>query len=191
MTVATFVRWWPPVGLLITVLLGVAVGKSSTAVDDAFQQTGRDTEPYSGWLLFFTDPRVLAVMWVLALAITLWRKRWRLAVVIALCPQLALLVERVVKPLFGRHKGHALAYPSGHTTLVVTVLGMIVLAAGAVLWSRVLAGFFVTLGMLGQAMTYHYFTDTVGALAFGSSAVCLAALTAGIVPVRADGACPT
>jgi membrane-associated phospholipid phosphatase len=184
MSITTFVRWWPPVGLLITVLLGLAVGKCSTPVDDVFQRTGRDTEPYSGWLLFFTDPRVLAVMWVPALAITLWRKRWRLAVVIALCPQLALLVERVVKPLFGRHKGHALAYPSGHTTLVVTVLGMIVLAAGAAGWSRILAGIFVTLGMLGQAMTYHYFTDTIGALAFGSSAVCLATLAAGLPPSR-------
>lgn len=191
MNITTFVRWWSPVGLLITVLLGLAVGKSSTPVDDVFQQTGRDTEPYSGWLLFFTDPRVLAVMWAIALAITLWRKRWRLAVVIALCPQLALLVERVVKPLFGRHKGHALAYPSGHTTLVVTVLGMIVLAAGAAGWSRILAGIFVALGMLGQAMTYHYFTDTIGALAFGSSVVCLAALAAGLPPNRTERGSPT
>jgi hypothetical protein len=29
--------------------------------------------------------------------------------------------------------------------------------------------------MLGQAFTYHYFTDTIGALLFGSSVVCLAA----------------
>ena len=29
--------------------------------------------------------------------------------------------------------------------------------------------------MLGQAVTYHYFTDTVGALLLGTSLVCLAA----------------
>ena len=182
MTIEKLVRWWPPVGLTITALLGLAVGRSSTPVDDVFQQTGRATEPYSGLLLFFTDPRVIAVMWLIVLGITLWRKQWRLAAVIALCPQVAVLVERGVKPLFGRHKGGALAYPSGHTALMVTVLGLIVVAAGAVLWSRILAGTFVTLGMLGQSMTYHYFTDTVGALLFGSSLVCVAALAAGVVP---------
>ena len=31
------------------------------------------------------------------------------------------------------------------------------------------------LGMLGQAFTYHYFTDTVGALLLGTALVCLAA----------------
>lgn len=184
MTVQKFVRWWPPVGLLAMVLLGLGVGKASTRVDDVFQQAGRATQPYSGLLLFFTDPRVVTVMLMVAVVITLWHKRWRVAAVIALGPQLAVLIERGLKQLFGRHKGGALAYPSGHTALMVTVLGMIVVAAGAALWSRVLSGIFVTLGMLGQAMTYHYFTDTVGALLFGSSLVCVAALAAGAVPAR-------
>lgn len=182
MSVDKFVRWWPPAGLLAMIALGLTVGKNSTAVDDVFQQTGQATRPYSGLLLFFTDPRTLTAMLVIAVGITVWRRRWRLAAVMALCPLVALLVERVIKPAFGRHKGAALAYPSGHTTLMVTVLGMIVLAAGAVLWSRVLAGVFVVLGMLGQAMSYHYFTDTVGALLFGSSVVCLAALVSGAAP---------
>mgnify|MGYP002137247464 FL=1 len=175
MTAEKFVRWWPPVGLVMMALLGWGVGTASTPVDDLFQRAGRAGQPYTGWLLFFTDPRVLMVMLVIAVGITLWLKRWRLAAVIALAPQLAVFIERGLKELFGRHKGGALAYPSGHTVLMVTVLGMIVVAAGAVLWSRVLAGVFVPLGMLGQAFTYHYFTDTVGALLFASSLVCLAA----------------
>ncbi|MUM06127.1 MULTISPECIES: PA-phosphatase [unclassified Mycolicibacterium] len=182
MTVGQLFRWWPPVGLVLTVLLGIGVGTASTPLDDDFQRAGQDTWPYSGWLLFFTDPRTMFSMLVIAVGITLWRKRWRLAVAMALCPMAALLIERVVKPLFGRHKGGSLAYPSGHTTLMVTVVGMIVVAAGAVLWSRILAGIFVPLGMLGQAMTYHYFTDTVGALMFGSGVVCLAAWAAGVLP---------
>jgi hypothetical protein len=32
------------------------------------------------------------------------------------------------------------------------------------------------LGALGQAVTYHYFTDTVGALLLGSAVVCVAAV---------------
>jgi membrane-associated phospholipid phosphatase len=168
------------------VLLGLAVGKTSTPIDDVFQRTGRATEPYSGLLLFFTDPRVLTVILVVAVGITLWRKRWRLAVVMVLCPEVAVYIERGFKLFFGRNKGGGLTYPSGHTTLAVTVLGMVLLAAGAALWSRVLAGVFVTLGMLGQAMTYHYFTDTIGALLFGSSLVCLAGLLAGVAFPKPD-----
>ena len=32
--------------------------------------------------------------------------------------------------------------------------------------------------MIGQGVTYHYFTDTVGALLLGSAVVCVAALVA-------------
>ncbi|MFL0175725.1 PA-phosphatase [Mycobacterium sp. SMC-13] len=187
MTTEKFVRWWPPVGLGLMALLGWGVGKASTPVDDVFQDAGRDGQPYTGWLLFFTDPRVLMAMLVIAVGIALWHKRWRLAAVLALTPQLAVFIERGLKELFGRHKGGALAYPSGHTVLMVTVLGVIVLAAGAVLWSRVLAGIFVPLGMLGQAFTYHYFTDTVGALLFGSSLVCLAARLVTEHPAESPG----
>ena len=31
------------------------------------------------------------------------------------------------------------------------------------------------LGALGQAVTYHYFTDTVGAVLLGTAVVCVAA----------------
>ncbi len=92
MTVEKFVRWWPPVGLAMMALLGWGVGTGSTPVDDVFQHAGRAGQPYSGWLLFFTDPRVLMVMLVIAVGITLWQKRWRLAAVIALTLQLAVFI---------------------------------------------------------------------------------------------------
>ena len=57
-----------------------------------------------------------------------------------------------------------LAYPSGHTTLAVVVLGLAVLVAGAAMWAVVAAVTAAVLGVLGQGVTYHYFTDTVGAL---------------------------
>jgi membrane-associated phospholipid phosphatase len=78
--------------------------------------------------------------------------------------------------LFGRENDGALAYPSGHTTAVVVVSGMIVLVAGAAMWAVLVAVAFSVLGLIGQAVTYHYFTDTVGALLLGSAVVCLAAL---------------
>ena len=38
--------------------------------------------------------------------------------------------------------------------------------------------------MLGQGVTYHYFTDTVGALLFGTALLCVAALASGHAPHR-------
>jgi hypothetical protein len=83
-------------------LLGWAVGRGSTAVDDWFQSY-RHSPARS--LLFFTDPRVLALVLV------------------------------------------------------------------AVAWCL--------LGMVGQAVTYHYFTDAVGALLLGTAIVSVAALALG------------
>ena len=59
--------------------------------------------------------------------------------------------------------------PSGHTTLMVVVLGMVMLVFGAHRWLVAVAIVFASLGMLGQAVTYHYFTDTVGGLLLGTS----------------------
>jgi hypothetical protein len=46
--------------------------------------------------------------------------------------------------------------------------------------------------MVGQAVSYHYFTDTVGALLLGSSVVCVAAAVTAIVsvPDQRRAACP-
>jgi hypothetical protein len=35
---------------------------------------------------------------------------------------------------------------------------------------------FAALGILGQASTYHYFTDAVGSVLLGTSLVCVAAV---------------
>src|SRR5258705_5710098 len=84
----------------------------------------------------------------------------------------ALGLIRLLKPLFDRQTDGALAYPSGHTSTMVVVLGMVVLAAGAALWAVLVAIAFGLLGMLGQGVSYHYFTDTVGALLLGTAIVC-------------------
>lgn len=53
---------------------------------------------------------------------------------------------------------------------------MVVLVAGAALWAVLVAVAWCLVGMVGQAVTYHYFTDTVGALLLGTAMVCVAAL---------------
>ena len=74
----------------------------------------------------------------------------------------------------GRYSGDLLAYPSGHTTRAVVVLGLAVLVAGVAAWSVVLATVATVCGALGQAFTYHYFTDTIGAWFLGTALICLA-----------------
>jgi membrane-associated phospholipid phosphatase len=156
------------VGLPLLVLLGLTVRGGSTPVDDWFQN-GRGGP--LGRLLFFTDYRTM----LLTLGIALYRQRWTLAAGVAVTPVAAVWLSRLCKQLFGRQKEGAVAYSSGHTTLMVTVLGMLILVVGARLWLVLAATVWVLLGMVGQGVAYHYFTDTVGAVLLGSSVVCIAA----------------
>jgi hypothetical protein len=179
MTATTAVRWWPLVGLAGLVALGLAVGKGTTPLDAWFTRTGEE-HPLLGRLLFFTDGRVVFVAGVVVLAATLFRRRWRLATVVVATPLVAVAAARLFKQLFGRLSDGVLAYPSGHTTLAVVVLGLAVLATGVAVWSVVTAAVLAVLGLLGQAVTYHYFTDTIGAVFLGTSLVCVAAWAAGL-----------
>ena len=97
-----------------------------------------------------------------------------------MAPFVAVVAARLAKWAFGREKDGALAYPSGHTTLAVVVLGLAVLVAGAATWVTVAAVTAAVLGVLGQGVTYHYFTDAVGAVFLGTALVCVAARAAGL-----------
>jgi hypothetical protein len=174
-------RLWPPIAVAAMLLLGWAVGKGSTSVDDWFHQYGHGP---AGRLLFFTDPRVLAILLAGCLVVALYHRRWRLAVATVLSPPIAIALVQLFKRLFGRENGGALAYPSGHTTTMVVVMGMVVLVARVALWAVLVAVAYCLLGMIGQAVTYHYLTDTVGALLLGTAIVCVAALTLGHTPHR-------
>ncbi|TQR87974.1 PA-phosphatase [Mycobacterium hodleri] len=147
-------KWWPAVGLPLMVVLGLAVGDRSTGVDDWFNRNGWAAHPVLGRLLFFTEPLLLQLLLVGVVAV------------------------RVLKRLFGREREGALAYPSGHVTVMMTVLGVVVLVWGARRWLLLAAAVFAGLGTAGQALTYHYFTDTIGAVLLGSSLVVLAATAA-------------
>lgn len=172
------VKWWPAVGLPLMVVLGLAVGDRSTGVDDWFNRNGWAAHPVLGRLLFFTEPLLLQLLLVAAVGVALYRRRWRLAAVAALTPLAGVVAGRVLKRLFGREREGALAYPSGHVTVMMTVLGVVVLVWGARRWLLLAAAVFAGLGTAGQALTYHYFTDTIGAVLLGSSLVVLAATAA-------------
>jgi hypothetical protein len=158
------------------VLLGWAVGRGSTPLDDWFLSVGEDVGRFRRVLLLPVRPPVLAVVAAVSLVVALWRRQWWPAVAVVVCPVLAIEVTRVLKPVFGRHLEGSLAYPSGHTAALVAVVGMAVLVGGARRWMIAVGVVVIAIGMLGVAMTFHYFTDTLGSLVFASGLVTAAAL---------------
>ena len=157
----------------LMVLLGLGVHDGATPVDGFFQQA--HGTPLSS-LLIFTDPRTANTLVAAAVMSALYRRLWLLVPLIVVVPYLSVHAAQVLKPWFGRMKEEGLAYPSGHTTLLVAVLGMLILAVGVRRWLVIAAAVVAGLGMLGQAVSYHYFTDAVGGLLLSSSLVCVAAL---------------
>lgn len=178
------------------VLLGVLVGHGNTGFDVTALTVMNDVfGPAPIWMLYFTWGVAMLVLLAVAVALALWRRRWRVAVVVALCPAVALIGSRVLKKLFGRHKGDgtswAYAYPSGHTTVVTTVTAMLVLAAGYTVWRAALAVVVSVIGGLGMAATdLHYLTDIFGGWLWATAMVCLAVLAAGPQAVSRAAARP-
>lgn len=174
------------------VLLGLVVGHGPTAFDDqALRVMQRVFGPDPHWMLYFSWALPMMVILGISVLIALVRRRWRLAVVVALCPVLSVIATRLLKPLFGRYKGDALAYPSGHTTVVITVMAMLVLAAGVSVWLLLVAGVITAIGGLSMAATdLHYLTDNIGAVFLASATVCLAVLAAGPQAVSRAAARP-
>jgi len=174
------------------VVLGLVVGHGDTAFDDwSLRVMQRVLGPDPVWMLYFSWALPMMVILAVAVLIALVRRRWRLAVVVALCPLLSVIATRLLKPLFGRYKGDALAYPSGHTTVVITVMAMLVLAAGVSLWLMLVAGLVTVIGGLSMAATdLHYLTDNIGSVFLASATVCLAMLAAGPQAVSRAAARP-
>ena len=169
----------------LMVLLGLGVRDGATPVD-AWMQQARSGP--LGSLLFFTDFRTLQTLLAATVTVAMVRKLWLLVPLALATPALGVLSTETLKPLFGRLHGAALAYPSGHTTAMVVALGMLILAVGARRWLVWAAVVFAALGILGQAVTYHYFTDAVGSVLLGASLVCIAAVILRSLRRRVRGA---
>ena len=159
-------------GYLLSVIAPGLRNAWGTAVGDRHRPRQR--------LLIFVDVRVLLAIFVIAIAFALYRRRWRLATAIVVTPIVAVVVERFLKRVFQRRYDGALAYPSGHTTLLVVLLGLAVVAVGVAAWTVAIAVVFGLLGALGLSVTFHYFTDTLGGLLLGTALVCLAVRAAGL-----------
>ncbi len=154
--------------------LGWAVGRGSTPVDSWFS---RATLTLIGeqprWLLVFTSGWLVLAVTVACLVVALSRRQWALAAAVLACPFAVTAATMVLKHLFDRRNGPYLEYPSGHTALLVAVLGMMVVVAASRVWALAAAALVSLLGMLGLvACGYHYLTDTVGAAMLATALVC-------------------
>lgn len=104
-----------------------------------------------------------------------WRGHGRLALLCLLSPVMALaLTDWVLKPLFDRHMGTALAYPSGQTSVtcaVGTVLTLLAYRRGGLRRALVVAVLVlipIVAGMLFLLDTrLHYPTDILGGTGLG------------------------
>ncbi|MDA2891682.1 PA-phosphatase [Mycolicibacterium sp. BiH015] len=166
-------------GLAGLIALGLGVGEDSTPVDDWFQTLGQN-HPQLGYFLVLTDGRVILTLCGVVVAAAALQRRWALAAATAITPFLAVMAARLAKRSFGRLKDGEICYPSGHTTLAFVVLAMAVLLVGAATWAVMTFVAIMVLAVIGQAVSYHYFTDAVGALFLGSAFVCVAVWAAGL-----------
>lgn len=163
--------------MLATLLLGWLVGHGSTPVDSWFSRNTRDVlGPQPRWLLIFTSNWLMLAVLLGCLIVTVRRRQWLLSAAVLACPVVVTAANAGLKHLFDRRNGPYLEYPSGHTALLVTVLGMMVVVAAARLWALTLASVLCLLGALGLvACGYHFLTDTVGAALLATALVCGAA----------------
>lgn len=174
-------------GLAAMVLLGGAVRHGTTPIDTWFGHLGRELgRPIRRTFLWFTEPWLVAGVLLAVIVVALYRRRWWFAAAAVLCPPAAVLLAQVLKRIFGRYRGEGLAYPSGHTTFLVATLCLLVVAAGFALWAVAAAALLGALGMFGQAITYHYFTDTVGAALLATSVVGVAVVVLDRCQPRCD-----
>lgn len=149
------------------------MGKGSTPLDDWFHDLG-DERPNLRQLLVFTDGYVLMALCAVVVVVSLVQRRWRLAAVAAVAPIAGVALARLAKQAFGRTRDGVVAYPSGHTTVAVIVFATALLLIGVTAWTVVIAVMVTALAVVGQAVSYHYFTDTIGALFLGTAVVCVA-----------------
>jgi membrane-associated phospholipid phosphatase len=137
--------------------------------------------------LWMTEPgtQLPAALLSLAMAVACLRARWGSGVVLALAADFVAtrIDDWFLKSLVGRTYLGALSYPSGHTTSVVTLtatyLVLFVIAPQPARGRRMRRwGVGVALVLVAStatgvvALSWHYFTDTVGGAAVGVATVC-------------------
>ncbi|MEU4311852.1 hypothetical protein [Nocardia sp. NPDC024068] len=107
-----------------------------------------------------------------AVALFAWQRRWWEAVTVVLVPEIAVAINTwALKPGWGRPLHDYLAYPSGHTVHLVSLVTTVVLLLRSVrarVVTVALATVALGIGAVGMiALDYHEATDIAGGAAAG------------------------
>lgn len=179
---------------LVTAALGVRYAHTRTPgrVDrhlDADIQRHLDGHPHLLIrLIDLADPGSIIVICAVLCALFLLLNRSRLAALAVLGPALAGgLVDLVLKPLFDRHLGTMLSFPSGHTAATASLALVVIIAMlgpSRLPWPFAIRWFVaaaatasvpvIALALIGAG--YHYATDTIGGLCVAIACVLSAAM---------------
>jgi undecaprenyl-diphosphatase len=155
-------------------------------LDRAVQSSVPDKERLFSLIHYLGNPRSVVVLAGLLAVLAFVLSRRRLAVLAVLGPGLTGVATTVLKPVFDRTLGGALAYPSGHTAAltalaIVTALLLVSLIRVGTVWKAVLVGLAALGAGLAMAVTLtvldiHYPTDTIGGFGTAVAVVLAAAL---------------
>lgn len=194
-------------GLIAVAAIGIVVlgvryagdyraGRLDTAVDLRLRHRLRGHLHFLHHLVSLADPISVIVLCAVLAAIFLFTGRRRAALLAVLGPPVAAgFTEFVLKPLIDRRLDDSLSFPSGHTTVAVSIAVVVVVALlgpsrpawpVVVRWSvcvlALLEAVAVATALVGSG--YHYATDTIGGFCV---AVAVVLLVAWAIDLLADG----
>ena len=179
---------------MATAALGVRYARTHTPgrldrhLDDEIQGRVAGHSHLLVRVINIADPASVIVICALLCALFVVMNRSRLAVLAVLGPAMAGgLVDLVLKPLFDRHLGSILSFPSGHTAGTASLALVVIMAMigpSRVPWPTVLRWFITvaataSVGVMAIALVgsgYHYATDTFGGLLVAVACVLSVAL---------------
>lgn len=179
---------------LATAALGVRYARSHTPgrldrhLDDEIQRRVAGHSHLLVRVINIADPGSVIVICALLCALFVLMNRSRLAVLAVLGPALAGgLVDLVLKPLFDRHLGSTLSFPSGHTAATASLALVVIMAMigpsrlpwPAVLRWLVAVAATASVAVIAIALVgggYHYATDTLGGVLVAVTCVLSVAL---------------
>jgi membrane-associated phospholipid phosphatase len=182
------------VAAVATAALGVRYARTRTPgrldrhIDDEIKRRLAGHSHLLVRVIDLADPASIIVICALLCALFLLLNQRRLAVLAVFGPALAgCLVDLVLKPLFDRHLGSSLSFPSGHTAataslalvVIIAMIGPSRLPWPAVLRWPIAAAATASVPIIAVSLVaggYHYATDTIGGLFIAIACVLSVAL---------------
>ncbi|MFL6239744.1 MAG: phosphatase PAP2 family protein [Actinomycetes bacterium] len=145
-------------------------------------------------LVTLGSPGTVVTLVLFLTLISALRRRWRAALLSLLGPAVAVaLTEIVLKPVVGRHIGHAFSFPSGHTTsaFAIAVTAAVLLFDGRgvrdplrILLIVLSLGLAAGVAAAVVGLGYHYTTDAIGGFCVALGSVLGVAIVIDVVAER-------